>query len=139
MQSAELQEDLARIRINSLVDVAGMFLSDYQTLSSAVRDHAPGTDDFPIMEYGMIFFHDPTPAIDLMNPAKARSWCRDCYENGKSAPEFRDLDFYLQLIQTVFMEKARGPAAPGSRQIDDPNLIRTIERHPFLKSLFSKA
>ena len=140
MHSAGLQEDLAGIRINSLVDVAGMFLSDYRTLSSAVEDHAPVTDDFPVMEYGMIFFHDPTPATDLMNPAGARSWCRDCYENGSPAPEFGDLDFYLRLIQTVFMEKAKGPAAPGSRlQIGDPNLIRTIERHPFLKSLFSKA
>ena len=140
IQSSQLQEDLVRIRINSLVDVAGMFLSDYRTLSSAVKDHEPVTDDFPIMEYGMIFFHDPTPAIDLMNPARARSWCPDCYENGNPAPEFGDLDFYLRLIQTVLTQKAKGPEAPGSRlRIDDPNLIRTIERHPFLKSLFSKA
>ena len=48
IQSAELQEDLVKIRINSLVDIAGMFLSDYQTLSSAVKDHPPVTDDFPV-------------------------------------------------------------------------------------------
>lgn len=139
IQSAELQEDLVKIRINSLVDIAGMFLSDYQTLSSAVKDHPPVTDDFPVMEYGMVFFHDPTPAVDLMNPAGVRSWCRNCYENGIPTPEFRDLDFYLGLIQTVFMEKAKGPAAPPSKlQIENPDLIRTIERHPFLKSLFSK-
>ena len=139
IQNPELQEDLVKVRINSLVDIAGMFLSDYGTLSSAVEDHAPVTDDFPIMEYGMIFFHDPTPAIDLMNPAGAGSWCRDCYEQGDPTPGFGDLDYYLSLIQTVFLEKAKGPGEQGSRlQIDDPNLIRTIERHPFLKSLFSR-
>ncbi len=139
VQSPELQEDLVKIRINSLTDIAGMFVADYQTLLSAVKDHAPVTDDFPIMEYGMIFFHDPTPAMDLMNPARARSWCRNCYENGNPIPEFGDLDLYLRLIQTVFIEKAKGPGAPRfTLKIDNPNLIRTIERHPFLKSLFSK-
>ena len=139
VQSPELQEDLVKIRINSLTDIAGMFVSDYQTLLSAVKDHAPVTDDFPIMEYGMIFFHDPTPAIDLMNPAGAKSWCRNCYANGNPIPEFEDLDLYLRLIQTVFMQKAKDPAAPRSTlRIDNPDLIRTIERHPFLKSLFSK-
>jgi len=139
IQSPELQADLVKIRINSLTDIAGMFLSDHQTLLSAVNDHAPVTDDSPVMEYGMIFFHDPTPAMDLMNPASAKSWCRDCYENGNPIPAFGDLDFYLQLIQTVFIQKAKGVEAPGSPlQIDNPDLIRTIERHPFLKSLFSK-
>ena len=139
IQSPELQQDLVRIRINSLTDIAGMFVSDYQTLLSAVKDHAPVTDDFPIMEYGMIFFHDPTPAIDLMNPAGARSWCRDCYEDGNPIPGFGDLDHYLRLIQTVFVQKTKGPVAPRSTlHIGDPDLIRTIERHPFLQSLFSK-
>ncbi len=138
-RNPKLQQDLSKIRINSLTDIAGMFVADSESLSEAVEDVAPVTDDFPIMEYGTAGSHDPAPPIDLIKTWRAKSWCASCYEEGSPIPELADLDIYLRLIQAVFAEKARDPTSPSYLlKIDSPNIIRTIESHPFLQSLFTK-
>ena len=74
-----------------------------------------------------------------MKTWRAESWCGSCDEDGTPIPELAELDHYLRLIQAVSAEKARDPGSPRYLlKIDDPNIIKTIEIHPFLQSLFAK-
>jgi predicted membrane-bound spermidine synthase len=99
-----VKEDLARLDLGGIREIAGSFIASGRTLEAATRGVAPVTDDRPIQEYGarsLLNLGNAVPAslVDLTDIA---AWCPKCFAEGGPAPTARGLDTYLQLMTLAY-------------------------------------
>jgi spermidine synthase len=101
----EVEADLARIDLGSLVEMAGTIAGSNAALVAATKDVLPVTDDLPVMEYSSLSFTRSILPADLFDaPLAASSWCPTCYDsNGRPKPAMAGLDIYLELLQGVYI------------------------------------
>ncbi len=102
-----VRADLERIYMGTLTELIGTFVSDADNLRRAVRDVAPVTDDFPIMEYAAAASDCgktrlPEQLIDL---SRVTSWCPTCVVDGRPAPQVAELDDYLLVLDHYYRGK----------------------------------
>jgi spermidine synthase len=118
-----VRDDLARLDLGSVREIAGTFVGSAETLARATSASPAVTDDRPLQEYGVHsglsagLMGVPSSLFDVMQVA---AWCARCVNEDPDRPDVADLDLYLQLLQQAYVapvtDVARA-AAPGSRRI----------------------
>lgn len=119
-----VREDLVRIDLGSVLEIAGTFVGSAETLARATREAAIATDDRPVQEYGVLsglstgLMGVPSALFDV---ADIFAWCPRCVDEA-GEPSVPNLDLYLRLAQQVYVtpvgEAVRAAsAAKGERRI----------------------
>jgi len=124
MREPAVRDDLSRVDLATVRDIAGTFVGSAETLARATRESPASTDDRPLQEYGVRsgltagLMGVPSSLFDLRQVA---SWCPRCMNQDANAPEVADLDLYLQLLQQAYRapvaDVAKAAAARSSRRI----------------------
>jgi spermidine synthase len=115
-----VQEDLARVDLGSVRDIAGAFVGSADTLVSATRGAAIVTDDRPVQEYGVLsglstgLMGVPSALFDVTG---VFAWCPRCIE-APGEPGVPNLDLYLRLLQQAYLAPVRDVAKAASEAHD---------------------
>ena len=105
-QEPAVRDDLARLDLGSVREIAGTFVGSAETLARATRMSPAVTDDRPLQEYGVRsglsagLMGVPSSLFDLSQVA---TWCTRCVDEGSSPSEVADLDIYLGLLQQAYL------------------------------------
>jgi hypothetical protein len=129
-----VREDLARLDLGSVREIAGTFVGSAETLARATRASPPVTDDRPLQEYGVRsglsagLMGVPSALFDVTNIA---AWCARCVEDEGGASGTTDLDLYLRLLQQAYLAPVAGvatasSAAYGSRRVLDSAYLGAV-------------
>jgi predicted membrane-bound spermidine synthase/Flp pilus assembly protein TadD len=100
-----VREDLARVDLGTIREIAGAFVGSAETLARATVESPAVTDDRPLQEYGVRsglsagLMGVPSSLFDVM---QVGAWCRRCVEDEANA-EVADLDLYLRLLQQAYL------------------------------------
>jgi spermidine synthase len=97
-----VREDLERLDLGTVREIAGTFIGSAETLEAATRGAPPVSDDRPFQEYGvhsLLNFGEAVPA-SVVDLAGLASWCPRCYVNGQPAVE--GLDSYIALLDLAY-------------------------------------
>jgi hypothetical protein len=117
-----VRDDLARIDLGILREIAGTFVGSAATLARATSASPAVTDDRPLQEYGVrsgltAALHGvPASLFDVTNIA---AWCPRCDEPRHARRGAANLDLYLRLLQQAYFAPVAGvqASAYGSRRI----------------------
>jgi len=119
-----VRDDLARLDLGSVREIAGTFVGSAQTMARATSASPASTDDRPLQEYGVRsglstgLMGVPSSLFDLMQIA---AWCARCVNEDPDPPDVADLDLYLQLLQLAYRapvtDVARAAGTQGGRRI----------------------
>jgi len=124
------REDLERIDLGTLRDIAGTFVGSAATLARATATATAVTDDRPVQEYSVRsgltagLQGVPSALFDVTNVA---AWCPRCEEPRHARRGAANLDLYLRLLQQAYfapVSDARG--AHGSRRILDSAYLGAV-------------
>ena len=118
-----VRDDLARMDLGSVREIAGTFVGSADTLTRATRRSPAVTDDRPLQEYGVIsglsagIMGVPSSLFDVSGVA---AWCPRCMDETSTATA--NLDLYLRLLQQAYVAPvadavAAASAAKGQRRI----------------------
>lgn len=126
-------EDLKRVKMGTLTEIAATFVADSQALADATAGVRPVTDDFPSMEY--TFGQVAEEPITLFGRARAgiRRFCPKCFV-GAGDPRVRGLDEQLALLETIYADREfrrQHPFRVDPARIDP----RVVESSEYLKVL----
>ena len=100
-----VRDDLARLDLGSVREIAGTFVGSAQTMARATSASPASTDDRPLQEYGVRsglsagLMGVPSSLFDLM---QVGAWCARCVNEDPDPPDVVDLDLYLQLLQQAY-------------------------------------
>ena len=119
---AAVRDDLARIDLGTLREIAGTFVGSAMTLARATSASPAVTDDRPLQEYGVrsgltAGLHGvPASLFDVTNIA---AWCPRCDEPRHARRGAANLDLYLRLLQQAYFAPVAGVRTSpyGSRHI----------------------
>ena len=109
-----VRDDLARLDLGSVREIAGMFVGSAETMARATSASPAVSDDRPLQEYAVRsglsagLMGVPSSLFDLMQVA---AWCARCVNEDPDAHYVADLDLYLQLLQQAY----RAPVADVAR------------------------
>jgi spermidine synthase len=117
-----VEEDLVRLDLGSVREIAGTFVGSAQTLARATNGSPAVTDDRPLQEYGVRsglsagLMGVPSALFDVTGVA---AWCPRCVEETEGSPALPGLDLYLRLLQQAYVARAdiASPATDRSRRI----------------------
>jgi tetratricopeptide (TPR) repeat protein len=122
-REAAVREDLARLDLGSVREIAGTFVGSAETLARATAGSVAVTDDRPLQEYGVLsglsagLMGVPSELFDVTAIA---AWCPRCVDE-RAGQTTRDLDLYLRLLQQAYLapvtEAAAIAATTGDRRI----------------------
>jgi spermidine synthase len=108
-RESEAREDLLRLDLGTVREIAGMFVGSAETLARATAGSDPTTDDRPLQEYGVVsglsagLLGVPSALFDMTG---LPVWCPRCGGPGAGAVE--GLDLYLDVLEQTYL------ASPGS-------------------------
>lgn len=120
-----VQQDLARLDLGTVREIAGTFVGSADTLSRATNGALTVTDDRPLQEYGVLSGLSAglmgVPA-SLFDVASVGQWCSRCLEEHDGTQRVPNLDLYLRLLQEAYHASvadvvAATSAAQGQRRI----------------------
>lgn len=95
--------DLAAIDLGSVADIAGTFVSSARALREVAETALPVRDDYPIMEYGSMTYHQTVLQKALFVPGEIGSWCPRCFDAaGAEAAEVRGLGGILAYAEALY-------------------------------------
>jgi spermidine synthase len=111
-----LRQDLERVNLGSVREIAGTFVGSADTLARAVTATPAVTDDRPLQEYGVLsglsagLMGVPSSLFDVASFAE---WCPRCVddEGARLAP---NLDLYLRLLQQAYLAPVRDAVASAA-------------------------
>jgi spermidine synthase len=140
----EVEADLARIDLASLVEMAGTVAGSNGALIAATKDVLPVTDDLPVMEYSSLSFTRSILPADFFDaPKAALSWCPTCFDNeGRPVAALSGLDVYLELLQGIYQHpEFRANLSPrGQYHLPDSvagqSPLEVVARSGYLQRLF---
>jgi spermidine synthase/tetratricopeptide (TPR) repeat protein len=126
-----VHDDLARLDLGTVRDIAGTFVGSAATLARAASASPPVTDDRPLQEYGVRsgltagLQGVPPSLFDVTNVA---AWCPRCDEPRHARRGAANLDLYLRLLQQSYFAPTTDvhPAAYGSRRILGSAYLGTV-------------
>jgi predicted membrane-bound spermidine synthase len=101
-----VREDLARLDLGSVREIAGTFVGSAETLHRATRASPAVTDDRPLQEYSVRsglsagLMGVPSSLFDVMQIA---AWCPRCIDDESRSAHVADLDLYLGLLQQAYL------------------------------------
>ncbi len=112
-----VRSDLADIDLAHPVEALGMFVAGPQSLSAALANVRPMTDDDPVIETNHFLDSKVAPA-EVFRPARLVEWCPSCFADGNLAEELRPLSLYLSVLQGIYADPQffrDGPFPPERR------------------------
>ena len=127
MDRPAVRDDLLRLDLGSVREIAGSFVGSARTLQNATSGTRPVTDDWPVMEHSVLSAlnaGDDVPAA-IVDLTQLPDWCPRCFSNG-ALPAVAGLDLYLRLIDLAYraspadgvrLAAASGNAAPNRRLV----------------------
>jgi len=127
-----VREDLARVDLGTVREIAGTFVGSAETLARATADSPAVTDDHPLQEYGVRsglstgLMGVPSSLFDL---TQVSAWCTRCLDEGSSPSEVADLDLYLGLLQQAYLApvidvaRAAASRSPGLSGVEGSRRI----------------
>lgn len=118
-QRRPVHEDLTRVDLGSVREIAGMFVGSARRLRDATRGTRPVTDDWPFTEHSVLSALNPgedVPAT-VVDLSQLPDWCPRCFADGRPVPAVAGLDLYMRLIDLAY----RASAAEGARLAETTN------------------
>jgi spermidine synthase len=112
-----VREDLERVDLGSVRELAGTFVGSAETLSRATSASVAVTDDRPIQEYGVLsglsagLMGVPSSLFDVAGIA---AWCPRCGDGGPAGQPVPNLDLYLRLLQQSYLAPVADVVAAAS-------------------------
>ena len=109
-----VREDLARLDLGSVREIAGTFVGSAETLARATSASPAVTDDRPLQEYGVRsglsagLMGVPSSLFDVTQIA---AWCPRCMD-------VADLDLYFRLLQQAYLTPATDVARAQRSRAD---------------------
>lgn len=140
VERPRVAQDLDRIGLGTVREMAGAFVAGPRALAAATREDPPITDDFPILEYGVVAFqktHFPRELIDLED---APTWCPRFFEGKLEAPLIDGLREYFGILAAYY--GSEGFLTEGHRKAPelwlpgDARSRQVISESPYLRSAF---
>jgi spermidine synthase len=113
-----VREDLARLDLGTLREIAGTFVGSAATLARATSVSPAVTDDRPLQEYGVRsgltagLQGVPASLFDVTNVA---AWCPRCDEPRHARRGAANLDLYLRLLQQAYFAPVADVRASADR------------------------
>jgi spermidine synthase len=110
------RNDLSRLDLGSVREIAGAFVGSAQTLQNATSGIEPVTDDWPLMEHSVLSVLNPgedVPAA-VVNLSQLPDWCPACFRDGTPVPTVAGLDLYVRLLDLAY----RASPVEGARLAD---------------------
>ena len=126
MTRPAVRNDLVRLDLGSVREIAGAFVGSARTLTDATSTVRPVTDDWPSTEYSVLSAlnrGEDVPA-NVVNLDRLPEWCPTCFSNGAPAPVVAGLDLYMRLIQLAY----EASPADGARLAEIANAIAPDRR-----------
>ena len=125
-----VRADMEKVRMGNLLEIAGMFAGDAETLISATRAVPPLTDNHPLLEYDDLDPRGPRrlPA-KLFDTSRVASWCPRC------SAEVPELTGYLKVLQDLYASEqylSTEINAPLSLPTDTPEAVAAVAASPYL-------
>jgi spermidine synthase len=105
-RESAVREDLARLDLGSVRDIAGTFVGSAETLARATSGSLAVTDDRPLQEYGVLsglsagLMGVPSALFDVTGIAP---WCPRCVDDERTGETVPNLDLYLRLLQQAYL------------------------------------
>lgn len=140
LERPRVAQDLDRIGLGTVREMAGAFVAGPRALAAATVEDPPITDDFPILEYGVVAFqktHFPRELIDLED---APTWCPKCFQGKLEAPLIEGLREYFGVLAVYY--GSEGFLTEGHRTAPelwlpgDAKSRQVISESPYLRSAF---
>lgn len=139
-------EDLKRIDLASMTELAGTFAGGSAELQRTADKTAPVTDDVPVMEYGPVIYRRTIIPASLFSPGKVGEWCPSCMGGGADPWDMPLLPAYLSVMEayygsegflnnTTMGEAVRNLKVPGKKDA----IQRAIQQSGYLRRLFGIA
>ena len=113
-----VREDLSRVELASVREIAGTFVGSAETLVRATTGSLPVTDDRPLQEYGVLsglsagLMGVPASLFDVTGIA---AWCPRCLDDTQTGQAVPNLDLYLRLLQQAYLAPVADVVAATSR------------------------
>ena len=113
-----VREDLSRVELASVREIAGTFVGSAETLVRATTGSLPVTDDRPLQEYGVLsglsagLMGVPASLFDVTGIA---AWCPRCLDDTETGQAVPNLDLYLRLLQQAYLAPVADVVAATSR------------------------
>jgi spermidine synthase len=113
-----VREDLSRLDLASVREIAGTFVGSAETLVRATTGSLPVTDDRPLQEYGVLSGLSAglmgVPA-SLFDVTRIAAWCPRCADDTRTGQAVPNLDLYLRLLQQAYLAPVADVVAATSR------------------------
>jgi spermidine synthase len=142
-----VEEDLRRIDLGSLTEIAGTFVASRETLVRATRGAVPLTDDEPLLEYGELStLHAIRQPAGLFDVSDIASFCPRCFDHGEPRAEVAALPAYLRVTGALYSSEAflvetyrEGVRQASLPALATPEAQATIATSPYFIDLISGA
>jgi Arc/MetJ-type ribon-helix-helix transcriptional regulator len=125
-----VREDLVRVDLGSVRDIAATFVGSAETLARATSGAAIVTDDRPVQEYGVLsglstgLMGVPSALFDV---GSINAWCPRCVGDS-GEPTVPNLDLHLRLLQQAYL----APAVDAAKAVAAANGERRIMGSAYL-------
>ena len=98
------RDDLVRLDLGSVREIAGAFVGSARTLTEATNGVRPVTDDWPLTEYSVLSALNPGEDVpaNVVSLDRLREWCPTCFSNGRPVPVVAGLDLYMRIMQLAY-------------------------------------
>ncbi|MBS2019969.1 MAG: fused MFS/spermidine synthase [Deltaproteobacteria bacterium] len=127
--------DLARVRMGTLTEMAGSFVSSAAHLRRATENVAPVTDDRPVMEYTWGLPNELSPLL-FGGTGDAPGFCPKCFEGGKPTARVASLGVHLSALEKVYQTARFRKNETGSLVVAlTPEETRVARESPYLTAL----
>ena len=98
----EVQTDLDRVSLGTLLELVGTFVASADALDTLVRPYRPVTDDNPLMEHGLLSPHSQLKnygmPIQLVHASAVHTWCPKCFVDGRPIAGLENLPAYTTVM-----------------------------------------
>jgi tetratricopeptide (TPR) repeat protein len=104
MTRLAVRDDLERLEMLGVRDIAGAFIGSARTLREATANVRPVTDDWPATEYSVLSALNPGEDVpaNVVNLERLPEWCPQCFANGEPVPAVAGLDVYMRLMDLAY-------------------------------------
>ena len=120
------RDDLVRLDLGSVREIAGAFVGSARTLTEATTGVRPVTDDWPSTEYSVLSALNPGEDVpaNVVNLDRLPEWCPTCFSNGRPVPVVAGLDLYMRIMQLAY----EASPAEGARLTELANVAAPDRR-----------
>jgi tetratricopeptide (TPR) repeat protein len=126
--------DLERVRMGTLVELAGSFVADAEALRQATAGIAPVTDDRPSMEYA--FGRAPEVPSSLFALSGLWGFCPKCFDGDAPSSRVAWLGDYEDALAALYASEAfRKNTRPMTVKLEGGG-ARALERSAYLRASF---